>query len=139
MTRSEELYTSILQTVLKTIEILKMKILKMSEYCFGVTGILVLNENCSTKILAFIQNFLFAVFLGPFLTVTSVAFIYYNRDNFDDCFTSFATIFVGTMITGKYSSLKFEEKRIKKLIDTFQETVDEGFCKRNSLCLMITR
>lgn len=104
-----------------------MKILQISEYYFNFSGILVLNKSRSASIWAFLKNIFIVFLMGPFLCETTAAFIYFNSDKFEDCVISLAGLSAGFLVTGKYLSLKIEEKRIKELIKTFQETVDEGF------------
>lgn len=103
-----------------------MRILGLSEFYFGVSGILVLNDNRLAEIRGFIKNILVFVLAGPCFVGSAGTYIYYHPDEFEHCLTSIALVCAGVLITGIYCCLKFNEKQLKKLIEQFQKTVDEG-------------
>lgn len=103
-----------------------MKILKICENYFEMNGILVLKENRLASVKALIQNIIIVLMFGPFLCGAGGTFIYYHRDEFEYCLMTLSAICAGILTTGKYFSLKCNENQLKKLIQRFQETVDEG-------------
>lgn len=103
-----------------------MRILKVSEYYFGLNGILVLSTGRSASIKAFFRNAFAVLFMGPFVCGLSAAYIYLNPDEAEKCVKSFSIICGAFLVAGKSFTLKLNGKKLKSLIEIFQETVDKG-------------
>lgn len=104
-----------------------MKILKTSEFYFGLSGILVLNEESrSASIRTLLQNILFVFIEGPFFCGLAFPYILHNPDKVSNCIKTFVAICGAVLITGKYLTLVFNKQQIKKLILDLQQTVDDG-------------
>lgn len=103
-----------------------MKVLEASQRYLSLTGLITLDNDTSTWILALLNNLLYIILLGPALCSMTGAFVYMHSDEIVESANAIMVFCGSFMVTAMYFFLRLNRKKIIELIELLQKTVDNG-------------
>lgn len=105
----------------------KFQVLEYNQYYMSLVGI---DYRRSNYLLKFFKNVY--ILLGTFAvaTMSSAAFIFYHRSNFEAVLQASLPFIAGLQVTGCYLNIRLKVKKIDILNRSLQKIVNEGNCNR---------
>lgn len=121
-----------LQVVIKIVEenfkiMEKFQVLEYNQYYMSLIGVDYGRSNYLIKLLKNVY-----ILMGTFAmaTMSSAAFIFYHRSNFEAVLQASLPFIAGLQVTGCYLNIRLKVKKIDILNRSLQEIINEGNCNR---------
>lgn len=103
-----------------------MKVLQASEEYFITLGLIFPDSKRWSVIKAYLTNFIFLFFMGPFLCGTCATYVYYNSHDLIGSMNAVMLTVGSFMCSSKYLSLRLSTDTLKVVLESFQRFADQG-------------